>query len=131
MSWDDALARTDEACARHFDTVACSAIAMCKPERAANAPEGPDPSRPGFGFSASIEFAPELNAMSGARSSGAADRNVRQVTRVCLTAVTTGWPWMLRQGDRVRTADALYQIAANPDQDGTARVALWLNRISG
>lgn len=129
MAWDDALARTDEACARHFDTVACSAIAMHR--LGPNTDFAPDTSRASFGFSASLESSPELSAMADANRPRPSDRNIRQVTKTCLTAVTTGWPWMLRQGDRVQVGPVVYQVAANPDQDGTVRVAIWLNRIAG
>lgn len=130
MSWDEDLARADLAAAAYFDTVECTAVAMTKPPRAVNAEAGPDESRPGFTFMASIESAPEFSSLAGANRPTPADRSVRQVNRICLTALASGWPWMLRQGDRVKAGTALYQVAADPDDDGTARVAVWLNRLS-
>lgn len=130
MGWDDDLARADLTTAAYFDTVECTAVAWTKPERAVNHIPGPDESRPGFTFFASIETGPEFSSFAGANRPTPADRNIRQVNRVCLTALATAWPWMLRKDDRVSTGDALYQVVADPERDGTARVAVWLNQIS-
>lgn len=130
MSWDEDLARVDLMTAGYFDTVECTAVAMTKPARAVNAEAGPDESRPGFSFMASIETGPEFSSLAGANRPTPADRSIRQVNRACLTALASAWPWMLRKDDRVSAGDVLYQVAADPDDDGTARVVIWLNRIS-
>ncbi|WAC26420.1 hypothetical protein [Ancylobacter sp. SL191] len=130
MSWDDALARADEACAAYFDTVAFTVVPMRKPGRDVNGALEPDPTRPGFSFHGSLDTAPELNAFAGSRSGGADERSRRQVSRVCLTALMTGWPWTPKQDDRLRTESALYQLVAAPETDGSGRAVLWLNRIS-
>lgn len=130
MSWDEALATTDAAVASYFDTAAFTAIAMATPPRAVNADAAPDASRPVFDFVGTLEIEPQFAAFARNDQPSAADRSVRQINRLCLTATTTGWPWVPRQGDRIRSATALYAVSANPDSDGTARVAFWLNRVS-
>lgn len=129
MTWDAALARADAATAAYFDTQAFVAVAMTKPARQVNAVDVVDPARPEFPFMGSLDLAPEFTAFATSNRPNAGDRNMRQVTRICLTALTSAWPWMLRQGDRIRSADALYVVAATPDSDGTARVAVWLNKV--
>lgn len=130
MTWDAALARADAATAAYFDTQAFVAVAMTKPARQVNAADIEDASRPAFTFMGSLDLAPEFSAFATANRPNASDRQTRQVTRICLTALSSAWPWMLRQNDRIRSADALYVVAAAPESDGSARVALWLNKVS-
>lgn len=130
MSWDEALATTDAAVASYFDTVAFTAIGMATPPRAVNADAAPDASRPAFDFFGTLESEPQFTSFDRNNQPTAADRSIRQVMRLCLTASTAGWPWVPRQGDRIRSATALYAVSANPDSDGTQRVAFWLNRVS-
>ncbi|OYX85629.1 MAG: hypothetical protein B7X99_10095 [Rhizobiales bacterium 17-65-6] len=131
MSFADALAAADSAAAGFFDMPGFTALPMARPERASNAPLMPDTSREAFGFSGSLDIAPEFTAFTTGNRPTAADRQVRQISRICLSALSTGWPWVPREGDRIRTATALYALAASPDTDGTARIVMWLNRISG
>ena len=130
MAWDDDLAATDAAVAGYFDTVAFTAVPMTKPPRAANAEPIPDTDRSAFDFFGSLDIEPEFSSLSSANRPSPGDRQIRSVRRLCLTALTTAWPWLLRQGDHVRTASALYVVAAVPDQDGTPRMAYWLNKVS-
>ncbi|MEP9378391.1 hypothetical protein ABLE91_16870 [Aquabacter sp. CN5-332] len=130
MGWDDELAAADAAVAGYFDTLSFTAVGMTRPPRASNAAAIVDPARPAFGFLGTLESAPEFTSFADSNRPTAGDRSVRQITRICLTALTTGWPWVPRQDDRIRSAVALYQVAANPDCDGTARVAIWLNKVS-
>ncbi|MBB3771531.1 hypothetical protein FHS55_002130 [Angulomicrobium tetraedrale] len=131
MSWDDDLARGDAAVAGYFDTGSFTAIPMCKPGLAVNASaDEADPTRESFVFAGSLEFGPEMSAMTGARTAGAQDRNVRQVFRACLTALATGWPWVPRQGDRIEAGTTLYLVAANAERDGTGRLVFWLNGVT-
>lgn len=132
MSWDDALAAADRVAAGIFDTPGFTAVPMRQPERAANATPIADPDRVAFGFAGTLESAPELSALANSNAPRPADRAVRHVAKTCLTALASGWPWLPRQGDRIRAPDgALYQLAAAPDSDGTARLAFWLNRLAG
>ncbi|GGF56682.1 hypothetical protein GCM10007301_15460 [Azorhizobium oxalatiphilum] len=131
MGWNDALAAADRAVASYFDTTDFTATGMTKPERAVNADGVVDSARPAFDFKGTLEKAPEFSAFDTTSRPSPADRNIRKVDRICLTADSTAWPWMPKQGDRIRSASALYALAAEPDNDGTRRVALWLNRISG
>lgn len=129
MGWDEALARSDAVAAAYFDTVSFEAIGMAA-GRAVNAPASPDPARPRFSFKGSLDIEPELSAVSNSSRPNAGERSIRHISRICLTAEISAWPWLLRQGDHVRIAGALYAVAVNPDSDGTARVAIWLNKVS-
>ncbi len=130
MGWDDALAASDAAVAAYFDTLKFDAVGMATASRAVNAPTTTDPDRPRFEFFGSLDVEPEMSAVSNSSRPNAGDRSIRHISRICLTADTSKWPWMLRQGDRVRTPTAVYMVAVNPDSDGTARVAIWLNKVS-
>lgn len=127
MSWSDNLAAVDAAVAGYFDEEACTAIPMAK--ASANAQIAPDPSREAFEFLATIETEPSFNSLVGAGGPKGDDRQFRHVAKVCLTALTTDWPWMLKQGDHIDCAGTRYSVAAAPDRDGTPRVAVWLNRV--
>lgn len=131
MSFTDDLATTDAAAAGYFDVPGFTAVAMMRPPLAVNAGEMPDPSREAFDFAATLDTAPEFTAFADGNKPTATDRQVRQISRICLSALSTGWPWIPRQGDHIRTATALYRLAASPDTDGTARLVMWLTRISG
>lgn len=130
MSWSANLAAVDAAVAGYFDGDACTAVAMTKPLRSVNAEAAPDPSRESFDFLGTIEIEPSFQDISsGGGRPSAGDRQFRQVSQTCLTALTTGWPWVPRQGDQVVCAGQRYSVVASPDRDGTGRIALWLNKV--
>lgn len=131
MSFDTDLAAADAAAAGTFDVPGFTAVALMRAGLAVNAGEIPDPSRPTFDFAGTLDSAPEFTAFADGNRPTASDRQVRQISRICLSALSTGWPWVPRQGDHIRTATALYRLAASPDTDGTARIVMWLTRISG
>ena len=130
MSFANDLAAADGAVAGYFDEPGFTAVPMARPARAVNAGEVPDETRTAFDFAGTLDTAPEFTAFASGNRPTATDRQVRQISRICLSALTTGWPWIPRQGDRIRTASALYMLAASPDTDGTARIVMWLKRIS-
>jgi len=123
MNWDDHLDRLDALVATHFDTASCTALAMTRPERAVNGDMVADAARAPFTFKGTLETSPELKTLGPSEP-------LRQVTRICLSALAEGWSWVPRQGDRIIIDGALYQLASNPERDGTRRLAFWLNRIS-
>ena len=127
MSWSDNLATVDAAVAGYFDEDACLAIPMAK--ASANAQIDLDPSRDGFAFLATIETEPSFNSMIGGGNPKGDDRQFRAVAKVCLTALVTAWPWILRQGDHIECNGVRYAVAAAPDRDGTPRIAVWLNKV--
>lgn len=130
MSWDDDFARMDEVAAAYFDSPGFEAVAMRKP--APNANYEPDASRLSFDFAGTLETAPSFSTIAGGEAPRPSDRSFRAVSKICLTALTTTWPWVPRQGDRIRHGLALYQVAADPERDGsTDRLAFWLNKVSG
>ena len=130
MSFANDLAAADDAVAGYFDEPGFTAVPMARPARAVNAGEVPDETRAAFHFAGTLDTAPEFTAFASGNRPTAADRQVRQISRICLSALSTGWPWIPRQGDRIRTASALYMLAASPDTDGTARIVMWLNKVS-
>lgn len=131
MSFADDLAATSKVVAGYFDAPGFTAVPVARPGLAVNALEVRDTSREEFSFSGSLRAASEFTAFADGNRPTAGDRQVRQISRICLSALSTGWPWVPRQGDHIRTASALYRLAASPDSDGTARLVMWLNRISG
>lgn len=129
MGWDADRAKLARAVSGYFDTARCTATGMRK--AGPNADYEVDPARVGFTFFGTIDLSPEMTPATDANRPRPSDRNIRLVSRVCLTALTTHWPWQLRQGDRVACAGVLYQVAAAPERDGSDRVAIWLNRLAG
>ncbi len=114
----------------YFDTTPFTLTGMTRPTRQVNAPEVADLERPVFEFAGILHFDPDFSTLDRRAQPSAADRNMRQVSRICLTALCTAWPWQPRQGDRVQGADGLYVLASNPDRDGTGRIVIWLNKVS-
>lgn len=130
MSAAEARAQLAASVAGYFDSPVFEAVAMRKPPNVPNGNYEPDLSRLSFDFNGTLETAPSLSAMLNSREPKPGDRSIRAVTKICLTALTTGWPWVPKTGDRIRVGDALYQVAFDPDRDGsTDRFAFWLNRI--
>lgn len=128
MGWNDAKALMQSVVAGYFDTTPCTAVAMRKP--APNADYEADASRLSFDFLGTIDLAPEMTSALDSRRPQPSDRNIRLVSKICLTALTTEWPWVLKQGDRIQSGSVIYQVAAAPENDGSDRVAVWLNRIA-
>lgn len=128
MNWDSALAAADAVAAGYFDTQVFVITPMAKPARDVNAKPQPDPSRAAFEFRGTLESDPELNELGANRNAGSRSDGSRNVSRLCLTALATGWAYLPRQGDLLESGDQRYSVAASPDRDGTDRVVLWLNK---
>lgn len=129
MSWDANLAAADAAVAGYFDEQVFTAIAMARPARDVNALPQADATRPSFEFRGTLEFDPQMTAIGSTQfptSNSPADRHV---SKVCLTALASAWPWMPRQDDQIAMGDQRYALASAPDRDGTDRVVMWLNRV--
>lgn len=129
MSWDDNLAATDALVAGYFDTQEFTAIAAAKPGLDVNARDQADSSRPSFTFMGTLETDPMLNDVGTTERANSRTDGARNVHRQCLTALSTNWPWMLKQGDFVARGGKLFKLAQSPDRDGTDRVVLWLNSV--
>lgn len=130
MGWDSNLAAADAAVAGYFDTQVFTAHAMTKPLRDVNALPQADPTRPAFEFMGSIELDPDMTALGTPQFPTPSSPGDRRVAKICLTALSVGWPWMLRQGDQLETGGARYALSAAPDRDGTDRIVLWLNKVA-
>jgi hypothetical protein len=130
MSWSDNLAAVDHAVAGYFDEQCVKAIPMAKPARQVNAALVADPSRQSFDFMATIELDPGMDAIGTTMRPNANSDGSRHVAKVCLTALSSCWPWMPKQNDRLECDGVLYTITAAPDRDGTDRVAYWLNKVA-
>ena len=129
MNWDAALAAADLVTASFFDTTAFRAIPMARPPLQVQADFRPDPDRERFNFMGTIELDPSVNAIGSTEHSTSRSLGDRKVARICLSALATGWPWMLRQGDLLESGGNRYKVSAAPDRDGTDRVVIWLNRV--
>ena len=139
MSWDSNLAAVEAAVAGYFDTQAFAAYAMRKPTLAVNKTIEPDPARPSFEFMGTLELDPGLNALGSTENATSGSIGDRQVARVCLTALSSAWPWMPRQGDIILHRPIVagvptdvgatrYAISAALDRDGSDRIVAWLNK---
>ena len=131
MGWDEHRDLMEGVVSAYFDTTPFTLTRMTKPVRQVNAPEVVDPETPAFEFSGILHFDPDFSTLDRRSDPSPADRNIRQVSRICLTALCTAWPWQPRQGDRVQGPAGLYVLASNPDRDGTGRIVIWLNKVSG
>ncbi|WP_323011115.1 hypothetical protein [Paracoccus sp. (in: a-proteobacteria)] len=131
MGWDEHREMMESVVAAYFDTTPFTLTGMTKPARQVNAVEVVDLERPAFEFRGTLHLDPEFSTLDRRAQPSAADRNIRQVSRICLTALHKAWPWQPRQGDRVQGPDGLYVLASNPDRDGTGRIVIWLNKVSG
>ena len=129
MSWSESMEANDLAVAAYFDDVEFMAIAMRRPERDVNGGVSLDPDRSAFPFLGSIDVEPSFNQIGSSERPSAGSFGDRRVSKTCLTAHVADWPWMLRQGDHIEGNDERYMVAANPDRDGSNRVAVWLNKV--
>lgn len=129
MSWSDNLAGTESAVAAYFDDVPFTAVGMKKPARDVNGSMAPDPDRPAFDFMGSVDSEPSFNQIGSSGRTSASSMGDRQVARTCLTALARDWPWMVRQGDAIKSAGQNYKVVATPDRDGSDRIVIWLNKV--
>lgn len=130
MAWDDMLRTADQAVASFFDEDLFLAQDFHRPARTSpNAPLVTNTANQAFEFRGSIDFEPSINAFGGATRSSSDDAGPRHVTQICISALTTGWPWLPQTGDRLTRAKdgSPYTIAA-VDTDGTDRIVFWVNR---
>ena len=138
MGFAPNLAAVDAAVASYFDTRLFTATRMVQPARAVNAFAAPSTVDLPFAFAGTIEAEPRLSAIAREQYAQPSTDTNRQTLRLCLTALATGWPWMPRKGDRidawpgsigVGTAER-FELVQGADQDGSARVVLWLTRLA-
>lgn len=127
MGWDSNLAAVDALVAGYFDAQVFVIKPMAKPARDVNAVAQPDPSREPFEFRGTLEMDPELNDLGPNRNAASRTNGARNVARLCLTALATGWPWQPKQSDMLESNGQRY-LVATIDRDGTDRIVLWLNK---